>query len=130
MIVFKFFLTALAVICLVAVSPIACSSGQTAQTGIATAEPQAATLPETSFSQGPYSLQLGSYERPDEATYLLRRLKKKGFDAYQTIETIPGIGQKFQVRIGHFSSREAANQFAADLKKQEGLDSYICIDLE
>jgi cell division septation protein DedD len=120
------------VIFLLACALFACSSGQTAQTVVVASAPENETSPGTEAqpAQGPYSLQIGSFERPDEAAFLIMRLKRKGYDAYQKTEQVPSIGEKYRVRLGHFSSREQADKFAENLKKKEGLDSYICIDLE
>jgi hypothetical protein len=63
-----------------------------------------------------YRVQLGAFEKKDNATAFAAKLKKEGFDT--------DAKNLYRVQLGAFEKKDNATAFAAKLKK-EGFDTYI-----
>ena len=76
-------------------------------------------------TDAPFTIQVGSFARKEEAERLTQDLKGKGYPAYVTTEVISGMGRMYQVRVGHYRTRDAAKTEAKYIGKKERLPTYI-----
>ncbi len=76
---------------------------------------------------GEFAVQVASYGNPIDAERLVDRLRENGYpSAYQSNEDIPGIGMRFRVKVGYFTSKSSAEGVLNRLVKEENLiDAYI-----
>jgi len=75
-----------------------------------------------SSSSGKYLLLAGSYLIEDNASQMVRKLKKMGYDNAEVV--IFEMSQYHSVCAGRFSSRSAAKQESNSLKRK-GVDNYV-----
>jgi len=71
-----------------------------------------------------FTIQVGAFSRPEYAAKLEKKLRQKGYNAY-TLQTKGENGNFYQVRVGNYTSREFAEQFAGKLEKKEKLPFII-----
>lgn len=64
------------------------------------------------------TIQAASLKDLAEADALVKKLKDRGYPAYKTIAVVPGKGIWFRIRVGRFSSRDAAEDVVGRLKKE------------
>jgi cell division septation protein DedD len=64
------------------------------------------------------TIQAASLKDLAEADALVKKLKHRGYPAYKTIAVVPGKGIWFRIRVGRYSSREAARDVVGKLKKE------------
>jgi DedD protein len=82
----------------------------------------------TNGKKGPqFSIQVGAYRTPREASQAVNRWKGKGYSSYMTIAEIPQKGTWYRVRIGTFSSRQEAKTFMTRFKKTENRDALVVV---
>jgi len=67
-----------------------------------------------------YRVQLGAFEKKDNATAFAAKLKKEGFDTY-----IVQIGKFYKVQVGAFSVKKNAEAMLEKLKKAGHDDAFI-----
>ena len=67
-----------------------------------------------------YRVQLGAFEKKDNATTFAAKLKKEGFDTY-----IVQIGKYYKVQVGAFSVKKNAEAMLEKLKKAGHDDAFI-----
>ncbi|MFC1712463.1 SPOR domain-containing protein [Candidatus Poribacteria bacterium] len=71
-----------------------------------------------------YAIQLGAFSQKQNALSLVNQLKAIGYDAY--VATSAGTDKSLhKVRIGRFSSRNAAEKVALELTKRTGFSAMI-----
>lgn len=71
------------------------------------------------------TVQIGSFQIPENADLLIKDLKKQGFDAYSKDWT-DGSGRVWHVvRVGRLTNRSAANALARKLANGTDLEPYI-----
>ena len=75
--------------------------------------------------EGPFTIQVGSFARKEQAENLTQYLKGKGYRAYTTSQVISGMGRMYQVRIGHYRTMDEAKREAKNIGKRERLPTYI-----
>lgn len=73
----------------------------------------------------PFTIQVGSFARKEQAENLTKHLKGKGYPAYITSQVISGMGRMYQVRIGHYRTMDEAKREAKHIGKREKLPTYI-----
>ena len=73
-----------------------------------------------------YSVQVGAFAMPDNASSLMRKLESKGLGAYYFRDR-DGL---YKVRFGDFPDRESAEQRAARLTSRGVLQEYFVVDPE
>lgn len=82
--------------------------------------------PDGSVSENlTYTLQLGSFQNNEVATAFSSSLTAKGYASYIVKITVPDKGVVYRVRIGKYSTLEAAQSVAAELEKKEGISAFI-----
>jgi cell division septation protein DedD len=76
---------------------------------------------------GEFAIQVASYGNPMDAERLVDRLRGNGYpSAYQSNEEVPGIGMRFRVKVGYFTSKSSAEGVLSRLVQEENLiDAYI-----
>jgi cell division septation protein DedD len=72
-----------------------------------------------------YTIQVGSYAEKTMAEEEARGLKRRGYAAFLVATDLPEKGTWYRVRIGSFSSRQAAEKLAGELKAKEGISPFI-----
>lgn len=86
---------------------------------------QAGSQPAVPPGQGGFTLQLGAFAQAANAQSMMADLAKMGF-APETVESLRGGKRIYQVRLGRFSSAEAALEFArVNLKPRKILSQPI-----
>lgn len=85
------------------------------------AEPK--SLP-TKTSSKSYGVQLASFSHPENANFLIRRLKKLGYDA-QSFEIAGKNGKIYQVVVGKLTDKEQAQALQAQLAQNLQLQGMI-----
>jgi cell division septation protein DedD len=71
----------------------------------------------TQAVQGQLTVQVAALKDAREAGAMVARLRRQGFDAYQSKAALPGKGTWYRVRIGRYPDREAA---AGIMRRLEG----------
>jgi DedD protein len=71
-----------------------------------------------------WAVQLGSFERRDNAENLQRQLKTQGFSVYTSARG-SGTAMRYRVRIGPLADRESAERIAARLKALGHVSSIV-----
>lgn len=79
----------------------------------------------TGSMDAPFTIQVGSFARKEQAEDLTQYLRGKGYPAYVTTEVISGMGRMYQVRIGHYRTLDEAKTEAKYIGKKERLPTYI-----
>ncbi|MFH1652530.1 MAG: SPOR domain-containing protein [Pseudomonadota bacterium] len=79
-------------------------------------------------SQSRYSIQIGSYPKMSEASDMVQTLKGKGYPAYMMIADIPDRGRWYRVRVGAFGTHDEADNFLANLKRNEKVEALIVLN--
>jgi cell division septation protein DedD len=64
------------------------------------------------------TIQAASLKDLAEADAMVKKLKDRGYPAYKTIAVVPGKGIWFRIRVGRYSSRDAAGDVIGKLKKE------------
>lgn len=72
-----------------------------------------------------YTIQIAALKDRPTAEVLADRLKSKGYPVFILPHVVPGQGTWYRVRVGHFTKREAAQEMAQQLSRQERLTTYI-----
>ena len=80
------------------------------------------TVKSTSSSSGKYLLLAGSYLMEDNASTMVNKLKKMGYNNAEIV--VFEMSQYHSVCAGRFSNMSTANQESSSLKRQ-GVDNYV-----
>jgi cell division septation protein DedD len=70
-------------------------------------------------------VQLGASQKREEAEALARKLRSLGPRVEEA--EIPGKGRFYRVRVGHFESKEAAEKYRADVKRETGVSGMAVL---
>jgi len=71
-----------------------------------------------------FTVQVGSFLKEETAEAFKKSLIKRGHDSFVTRNEI-GNKVLFRVRVGRFSTRERAAEYAETLKKGEGINGWV-----
>lgn len=71
-----------------------------------------------SAGERPLTIQVASLQDAEEASEMVRRLKRKGYEAYSVALSLPDKGIYHRVRVGHFVDSSTASRIAAKLKRE------------
>ncbi len=93
----------------------------------------ASTLPEAAEQtdtaphghEGLYTLQVISYDAPDEARLFADALRKRGHAAYVTRALVEDRGVHWRVRIGPFDNRQEAETYRQTFEREEGMNTFV-----
>jgi DedD protein len=72
-----------------------------------------------------YTIQIAAVKDRPTAEVLTDRLKRKGYPVFILPHVIPKRGTWYRVRVGHFAKRDAAQEMAQQISRQERLQTYI-----
>jgi cell division septation protein DedD len=73
-----------------------------------------------------YTVQVGAFRQQAQAEEMIKGLNKRGHEAYlATASSSDGDGKTYRVRVGRFTTREAADRAAKRLAAREGLHPFI-----
>ena len=75
--------------------------------------------------EGRYTLQVVSYDDPQEAQAFASALRKRGHTAYVTIGKVEGRRTHWRVRIGPFDTRQEAQSYRTTFEREEGMNTFI-----
>jgi DedD protein len=84
-----------------------------------------AAPPAEASSDGAFTLQLSASQSRDEADRFAARLRERGYAPYIISVDVAGKGTWHRVRMGSFPSRDAAQRYLADFKRETQLDAFI-----
>jgi cell division septation protein DedD len=73
---------------------------------------------------GGFSVQVGSFAQSEAAEKVAQELEGKGYPVYVTPAAVAG-GGRWRVRVGPVETRDAAEGFAARLKREEQLPTWV-----
>jgi cell division septation protein DedD len=79
----------------------------------------------TDAEPGVYSLQVGSFDSQDEASEMVRRLRRAGHSSFLVSVTTPDSGRWYRVRVGPFESKVAAWRYKAAFEERERLPAFV-----
>jgi CHAT domain-containing protein/Tfp pilus assembly protein PilF len=82
------------------------------------------TVP-TSGSRSSFTIQVMSVLALEEAEAAIQRLRTKGIDAYWLRSELPGQGLRYRVRVGRYDTRESAQAYALQLRRQGAISDYF-----
>ncbi len=74
---------------------------------------------------GLFTIQVGAFQKKEEAEQLAFRLKEHGYDAYVVVANIPNKGVWHRVRVGHYNDRAFATQAGEKLAAAEQLAFHV-----
>jgi len=86
--------------------------------------PRAASTTPAGAEQTRYTIQMGAYRTRAQADALLQRLAAAGHAAYVVDGEGPG-GVRYRVRVGTFATREAAQEAAARVAREQSLTAFV-----
>jgi cell division septation protein DedD len=76
-------------------------------------------------ASGAFTLQLAATSTRSEAERHVSKLKERGYAPYIVSAEVPGKGTWYRVRMGNFASKEAAQKFLSDFKRETQIDAFI-----
>jgi cell division protein FtsN len=69
-----------------------------------------------------FTVQVAASQEKSEADQVVSKLRSSGMSPYLVDAEIPGKGRWYRVRVGSFHSRDEAERYAKDLKRETGLN--------
>ncbi|MCI0454810.1 MAG: SPOR domain-containing protein [Candidatus Dadabacteria bacterium] len=87
---------------------------------------ETATL-RTPQPEGRYTVQVGAFQKEEEAKQIVNNLKSKGYPAFIKTAGVSGKGALYRVRIGRFNTREVARVYAINLKNLEPSIKFVFV---
>jgi cell division septation protein DedD len=85
----------------------------------------AARPPAEAVKGGAFTLQLSASQSRDEADRFAKRLRDRGYAPYIVKAEVAGKGTWYRVRMGSFPSKEAAQRYLADFKRETQLSAFV-----
>ncbi len=76
-------------------------------------------------SSGNFTLQLSAAQSRVEADKFASSLKSKGYAPYIVTAEVPGKGTWYRVRLGRFPSKDAAQRYLTDFRRETQLDAFV-----
>jgi cell division septation protein DedD len=87
-----------------------------------------AKLPPAMPSRPPqtgFTLQLSASQSREEADRFAAMMRDRGYAPYIVAAEVPGRGTWHRVRMGSFPTKEAAQAYLADFKRETRLDAFV-----
>ncbi|MBM4782496.1 MAG: SPOR domain-containing protein [Archangiaceae bacterium] len=79
----------------------------------------------TPSAEGSWTLQLSAYQDKAEAERFAAGLRDKGYAPFIIEANVAGKGTWFRVRMGRFGSKDAANTYLADFKRETSIAGIV-----
>jgi DedD protein len=74
-----------------------------------------------------FTVQVGSYQTPTDASSAIDRWRNKGYDSFMSIGEIPNKGTWYRVRVGGFKTRDEAETFMGSFRKKEKVPAFVVL---
>jgi len=87
--------------------------------------PAAAKAADAGHPAGPWTLQIGASQNREDAERIASRLREKGYAPYIVTAEVPGKGTFYRVRMGSFSTREAAGRYLEDFRRETKSEAFV-----
>lgn len=88
-------------------------------------EPQGYPAPAQPGAEGEYTLQVTSFDDPQEAREFAAALRTKGHRAFVATADVPDRGRFYRVRIGPFNDVYEANRYRALFERAEQMNTFV-----
>ena len=85
----------------------------------------AAKPPAEAVKGGAFTLQLSASQSRDEADRYVRRLRDRGYAPYIVKAEVAGKGTWYRVRMGSFPTKDAAQRYLTDFKRETQLPAFV-----
>jgi len=89
------------------------------------AMPQTEKPPQVAARSGSFTLQLSASQVRADADRFAARLREKGYQPYIVESDVKDRGRWYRVRMGTFSSKEAAAKYLADFRRETQLQAFV-----
>jgi DedD protein len=84
-----------------------------------------ASDPAPSAAADIFTVQAGALPSQSEADAMVQTLARKGLSAYVVVADLPGKGTYYRVRVGRFGSKDEADRYLVDFKRETGMDGFV-----
>ncbi len=84
-----------------------------------------AAKPSEAAPNGAWTLQLLASQDRAEADRFASKLKEKGYAPFVVEAQVPGRGTWYRVRMGSFASKEAANRYLQDFRRETQIEAFV-----
>lgn len=84
-----------------------------------------ATKPQEAAPDGAWTLQLSASQDRAEADRFASKLREKGYAPFVVEAQVPGRGTWYRVRMGSFASKEAANRYLQDFRRETQIEAFV-----
>jgi cell division septation protein DedD len=74
---------------------------------------------------GSYTVQVAASQQKTDVDQVMSKLRGSGLSPYLVDANIPGKGRWFRVRVGSFRSRNDAEKYVHDLKRETGMSGFV-----
>ena len=91
------------------------------------AQPEGRDLPAVSAAPTGYAVQVGAFASSEAARAMRSKLAAKGYESFVAAGAA-ARGQRWRVRVGPFANRAQADRAAWQLKRREGISTWV-VDL-
>lgn len=81
--------------------------------------------PKETSADGDWTLQLSASQNREEADKFASRLRDRGYAPYIIEAEVPNKGTWFRVRMGRFASKDAAQRYLQDFRRETKLDAFV-----
>ena len=81
--------------------------------------------PSEAVTGGAFTLQISASQSREEADRFVTRLRDRGYAPYIRRAEVPGRGTWYRVRMGSFPSKDAAQRYLADFKRETQYDAFV-----
>jgi cell division septation protein DedD len=79
----------------------------------------------TDAEPGVYALQVASFENQEEASEMVRRLRRAGHNSFLVSVTTAEQGRWYRVRVGPFESKNKAWRYKQEFEEKERLPAFV-----
>jgi cell division septation protein DedD len=82
-------------------------------------------LPKKPEPAGHFTLQLSAFPERADAEEFMRRIQGAGYKPFLVVSEIPGKGVFYRVRVGDYSSRQAAADAKNEFEHKQRMIAYV-----
>ncbi len=93
--------------------------------GLKDALARAEKRPAEAAPNGQFTLQLSASQSRAEADRFAGQLRDKGYAPYIVEATVAGRGTWYRVRMGSFATRDAAQRYLTDFRRETQLEAFV-----
>lgn len=100
---------------------------RTNDVGLKDAIARVSQKPQETSANGDWTLQLSASQNRDEAEKFAARLRDRGYAPYIVKAEVGEKGTWFRVRMGRFASKDAAQRYLQDFRRETQLDAFVAV---